>query len=50
MTEKTLRPYPRLGFGIRPPEDGDKLPMISPDFEGNLGQCMCLINGPLVVS
>ena len=41
---------PRLGFKMGPPPDGDRLSMISPDFEGNPGQPWGLQNGPILLA
>ena len=41
---------PRLGFEMGPLADGDRLPAISPDSEGNPGQPMGLQNGPFWLS
>ena len=37
MMPKMGNPFPRLGFEMVPPPDGDRLPMIFPDFEENPG-------------
>jgi len=40
MLPKMGNHYPRLGFEMGPPAEGDRLSMIFPDFEANTGQSM----------
>ena len=51
--EQTLKMghiLPRLGYKMGPPPDGDRLPGISPDPQGNPGQFMGLQNGPFLLA
>ena len=47
---KMGHPYPRLGFEMGTALDGDRLYVISPDFEENPGQSMGLRNGPILLA
>ena len=50
MMPKMGNSYPRLGFEMGAPLDGDRMSMIFPDFEENHGQPLGLQNGPIFVS
>ena len=41
---------PRLGFKTGGPQDGDRLPMVSPDFKENPGRPLGPQNGPIFAS
>ena len=50
MMAKMGNPYARLRCEMGSSADGDRLSMISPDFEENPGQPLGLQNGPIFVS
>ena len=50
MEHKMGHSWPRLGFEMGAPQDGDRLSAIFPGFEENPGQSMGLVNGLLFLS
>ena len=50
MVPKMGHALPRLGFKMGGPPNGDRLPMISPDFEENTEHPTGLQNGPIFLA